>query len=88
MKPYAVMQLRKDNLDGSLLSLVGMQTRMTYGEQTRIFKKIKAFENAEFVRLGSVHRNTFMNSPLLLNHFISHQDQAIVVPVTTRSSSG
>ena len=70
MKPYAVMQLRKDNLDGSMLSLVGMQTRMTYGEQLRIFRKIKAFENAEFVRLGSVHRNTFMNSPLLLNHYM------------------
>lgn len=70
IKPYAVMQLRKDNLDGSLLSLVGMQTRMTYKEQQRIFKKIKAFENAEFVRLGSVHRNTFMNSPLLLNNFM------------------
>ncbi len=66
-KPYAVLQLRKDNIDGTLLSLVGIQTRMTHGEQLRIFKKIKALESAEFVRLGSVHRNTFINSPLLLN---------------------
>lgn len=75
-KPYAVLQLRKDNIDGTLFSLVGIQTRMTHGEQLRIFKKIKALENAEFIRLGSVHRNTFINSPLLLDASLSLRKQS------------
>ena len=66
-RPYAVIQLRQDNSDGTLWNMVGMQTRMKHGEQTRIFKKISALRRAEFVRLGSIHRNTFINSPRILN---------------------
>jgi methylenetetrahydrofolate--tRNA-(uracil-5-)-methyltransferase len=66
-RPYAVIQLRQDNLEGTLWSMVGFQTRMKHPEQLRIFKTLKGLENAEFVRLGSVHRNTFIDSPKCLN---------------------
>ncbi len=66
-KPYAVMQLRQDDKDGQTWSLVGMQTRMKRHEQDRILKSLPGLEKAEFVRYGSVHRNTFINSPKLLN---------------------
>jgi methylenetetrahydrofolate--tRNA-(uracil-5-)-methyltransferase len=66
-KPYAVIQLRQDNKLGTLYNIVGFQTKLKYGEQTRIFKKIPGLENAEFVRLGGIHRNTFLNSPVLLD---------------------
>lgn len=66
-KPYAVVQLRKENTQGSLLNLVGFQTKMTYGEQKRVFRKIPGLENAEFARLGGIHRNTFIISPELLD---------------------
>ncbi len=62
-EPYAALQLRPDNKEGTLWSMVGMQTRMRHGEQERIFKSLPGLENAEFVRFGSVHRNTFINSP-------------------------
>ena len=67
IKPHAVMQLRQDDKDGKTWSLVGMQTRMKRHEQDRIFKSLPGLEKAEFVRYGSVHRNTFINSPKLLN---------------------
>jgi methylenetetrahydrofolate--tRNA-(uracil-5-)-methyltransferase len=66
-RPYAVCQLRQDNKEGTLWSMVGMQTRLKHPEQLRIFKTLPGLENAEFVRLGSVHRNTFINSPMCLN---------------------
>lgn len=62
-RPYAVMQLRQDDRDGQLWSMVGMQTRMKHGEQQRVFRMLPGLENAEFVRLGTVHRNTFIDSP-------------------------
>jgi methylenetetrahydrofolate--tRNA-(uracil-5-)-methyltransferase len=66
-KPYAVIQLRQDNALGSLWNMVGFQTKLLYGEQTRIFRKIPGLENAVFARLGGLHRNTFLNSPNLLD---------------------
>jgi methylenetetrahydrofolate--tRNA-(uracil-5-)-methyltransferase len=64
--PYAVVQLRQDNQAGSLYNMVGFQTNLTYTEQRRIFRMIPGLENVEFVRLGQMHRNTFINSPSLL----------------------
>jgi methylenetetrahydrofolate--tRNA-(uracil-5-)-methyltransferase len=66
-KPYAVVQLRQDNKLGTLYNMVGFQTKLKYGEQTRIFRMIPGLENAEFARLGGLHRNTFINSPKLLD---------------------
>ncbi len=66
-RPYAVMQLRQDNALGTLWNMVGFQTKLTYGEQTRIFRTIPGLENARFARLGGIHRNTFLNSPKLLD---------------------
>ena len=66
-RPYAVIQLRMDNKEGTLWSMVGFQTRMKHPEQLRVFKTLRGLENAEFVRLGSVHRNTFIDSPKCLN---------------------
>lgn len=65
-EPYAVVQLRKDNKDGTLYNLVGFQTHLKWGEQKRVFSLIPGLENAEFVRYGVMHRNTFINSPKLL----------------------
>lgn len=65
-EPYAVVQLRKDNKDGTLYNLVGFQTHLKWGEQKRVFSLIPGLENAEFVRFGVMHRNTFINSPKLL----------------------
>jgi methylenetetrahydrofolate--tRNA-(uracil-5-)-methyltransferase len=65
--PYAVIQLRQDNRNASSYNLVGFQTRMTYPEQKRIFRSIPGLENARFERLGSMHRNTFINAPKELN---------------------
>ncbi len=65
-RPHAVVQLRQDDREGRLLSMVGFQTKMTYGEQRRVFRSIPGMEAAEFVRLGSLHRNTFINSPRAL----------------------
>ena len=64
---HAVVQLRRDNRLGSLLNMVGFQTKMTYGEQKRVFRMIPGLEQAEFFRLGSLHRNTFIKSPALLD---------------------
>jgi len=67
--PYAVVQLRKDNLSGSLYNIVGFQTHLKFGEQKRVFSMIPALKNAEFVRYGVMHRNTFLNSPGLLDRY-------------------
>jgi len=66
-KPYAVVQLRQDNKLGTLFNMVGFQTKMKHGEQVRILRTIPGLENAEFARLGGLHRNTFLNSPALLD---------------------
>ena len=66
-RPYAVVQLRKENRQGTLLNLVGFQTKLTYGEQKRLFKTIPGLENASFVRFGGIHRNTFVCSPKVLD---------------------
>jgi methylenetetrahydrofolate--tRNA-(uracil-5-)-methyltransferase len=66
-KPYAVVQLRQDNALGTLYNMVGFQTKLKYGEQARIFRMIPGLENAEFARLGGLHRNTYINSPALLD---------------------
>ena len=66
-RPYAVVQLRQDNSDGTLFNIVGFQTNLKYGEQKRVFSMIPGLENAEFVKYGVMHRNTFINSPKLLN---------------------
>lgn len=65
--PYAVVQLRQDNALGTLWNMVGFQTKLKYGEQLRIFRTIPGLENAEFARLGGIHRNSFINSPKLLD---------------------
>ena len=65
-RPYAVVQLRKENREGTLLNLVGFQTKLKYPEQKRVFRLIPGLEKAEFARYGSIHRNTFINSPKLL----------------------
>ena len=67
VKPYAVVQLRRDNKLGTLYNMVGFQTKMKYGAQTSVFKMIPGLENASFARLGGIHRNTFINSPTLLD---------------------
>ncbi len=67
VKPYAVVQLRQDNKLGTLFNMVGFQTKLKHGEQVRIFRSIPGLQNAEFARLGGLHRNTFLNSPRLLD---------------------
>ena len=66
---YAVVQLRRDNAEGTLYNLVGFQTHLTWGEQKRVFSMIPALKNAEFVRYGVMHRNTYLNSPQLLDRY-------------------
>ncbi len=77
-RPYAVVQLRAENLDGTLYNLVGFQTNLKFGEQKRVFSLIPGLENAEFMRYGVMHRNTFINSPkLLTEHFNMREHQNI-----------
>jgi len=70
-RPYAVVQLRQDNKLGTLWNIVGFQTKLKHGEQVRIFRTIPGLENAEFARLGGIHRNTFINSPRLLDQTLA-----------------
>ncbi len=70
-RPWAVLQLRKENLEGSLYNMVGFQTNLVFGEQKRVFSMIPALSNAEFARLGVMHRNTFIDSPRLLDAGLS-----------------
>ena len=67
-RPYAIVQLRQDNSDGTLYNMVGFQTNLKYGEQKRVFSMIPGLNNAEFVKYGLMHRNTFINSPELLDN--------------------
>src|SRR5919107_3109166 len=66
-KAYAIVQLRQDNALGTLFNMVGFQTKLKHGEQVRLFRTIPGLEKAEFARLGGLHRNTFLNSPKLLD---------------------
>jgi methylenetetrahydrofolate--tRNA-(uracil-5-)-methyltransferase len=76
--PFAVVQLRPDDVRGNLFQLVGFQTRLKWGEQKRIFRMLPGMENAEFERFGRMHRNTYINSPLILNeYFQSKADDRI-----------
>lgn len=70
-RPWAVVQLRKENSEGTLYNLVGFQTNLKFAEQKRVFSMIPGLENADFVRYGVMHRNSFINSPLLLNKDLS-----------------
>ena len=73
--PYAVVQLRQDNALGTLWNMVGFQTKLKHGEQVRIFRTIPGLENAEFARLGGIHRNSFINSPRLLDRELRLQSK-------------
>ncbi len=77
-EPYAVVQLRRDNADGTIYNLVGFQTHLKFPEQKRIFSMIPALRNAEFVRYGVMHRNTFLNSPKLLDRFYADRRDPMV----------
>jgi methylenetetrahydrofolate--tRNA-(uracil-5-)-methyltransferase len=73
--PFAVVQLRKEDEAGTAYNLVGFQSRMAWPEQERIFRTIPGLENAEFVRFGAVHRNTFLNAPKLLDQTLCLRDE-------------
>ena len=73
-RPYAVVQLRRENLQGDAYNLVGIQTRLTYPEQKRVFSLIPALEHAVFLRWGSIHRNTYLDSPRVLKNDLSMRD--------------
>ncbi len=73
-RPYSVVQLRKENSSGSMYNMVGFQTRLKYSEQKRVFSSISGLENAEFLRYGSMHRNTYINSPRLLKSTLQLKD--------------
>lgn len=75
-RPHAVLQLRQDNLAGTLYNMVGFQTNLRYGEQDRIFRLIPGLENAEFIRHGHMHRNTFINAPTLLHPTMQYRQRA------------
>jgi methylenetetrahydrofolate--tRNA-(uracil-5-)-methyltransferase len=77
-EPYAVVQLRQDNKEATAYNMVGFQTRMAYGEQVRVFKQIPGLENAEFLKLGSIHRNLFINSPVCLNQDLSSRHDPLL----------
>ena len=77
-RPYAVVQLRRENTAGELYNLVGFQTNLTFGEQKRVFSMIPALANAEFVKYGVMHRNTFVNAPKHLNNDFSMKKYPLV----------
>jgi methylenetetrahydrofolate--tRNA-(uracil-5-)-methyltransferase len=85
-RPYAVVQLRQDNALGTLYNLVGFQTKMKHGEQTRVLRMIPGLENAEFARLGGLHRNTFINSPRISGQSAAPQGRA--APALCRAGHG
>ena len=86
-RPYAVVQLRQDNALGALWNMVGFQTKLKHGEQQRIFRMIPGLEKAEFARLGGLHRNSFLNSPSLLDRAAAPQGPA-VAPVRGAGHGG
>jgi len=74
LTPFAVVQLRRDNAEGTVFNLVGFQTHLTWPEQKRVFSMIPALRNAEFVRYGVMHRNTYLNGPRLLDRYYRVKD--------------
>jgi methylenetetrahydrofolate--tRNA-(uracil-5-)-methyltransferase len=76
--PYAVVQLRQDNKEGTAYNMVGFQTKLAYGEQQRIFRMIPGLQNAEFLKLGSIHRNMYVNSPFVLNSDLSSKKDPLL----------
>jgi methylenetetrahydrofolate--tRNA-(uracil-5-)-methyltransferase len=74
-RPYAVVQLRQDNIAGTLYNIVGFQTNLSYGDQERILRTIPGLEQAEFVRMGEMHRNTFINAPTLLHPTLQYKQR-------------
>jgi methylenetetrahydrofolate--tRNA-(uracil-5-)-methyltransferase len=72
-RPHAVVQLRQDDLKKNFYQLVGFQTRLKHGDQKRIFRMLPGLENAEFERFGRMHRNTYINAPLIINHFSQYK---------------
>ena len=77
-EPYAVLQLRKDNAQGSTYNMVGFQTHLRFPEQRRVFSMIPALKNAEFLRYGVMHRNTFLNSPKLLDRWYADRRDPMI----------
>lgn len=77
-EPFAVVQLRRDNADGTIYNLVGFQTHLKWPEQRRVFSMIPALRNAEFVRYGVMHRNTYLDSPRLLDRYYRVKKEARV----------
>ena len=77
-EPWACVQLRQDNKEATAYNMVGFQTRMAYGEQQRVFRMIPGLESAEFLKLGSIHRNLFINSPKRLNKDLSSQKDPLL----------
>ena len=77
-EPYAVVQLRQDNAEKTIFNLVGFQTHLKFGEQKRVFSMIPALANAEFVRYGVMHRNTFLQSPKLLDRYYADRRNPLV----------
>ena len=77
-RPYACVQLRKENTDGSLYNLVGFQTNLTFGEQKRVFSLIPALKNAQFIKLGVMHRNSYINAPKYLNEDFSLKNHPLL----------
>src|SRR5690606_11169508 len=77
-QPYAVVQLRQDNREGTLYNMVGFQTRLKWGEQKRIFSLIPGLEQAEFVRYGVMHRNTFICAPRVLNNTYQYREDEML----------
>lgn len=75
-RPYGVVQLRRENKDGTAYNLVGFQTKLKYGEQVRVLRQIPGLANAEFLRLGSVHRNTYIHGPQLLDETLRLQGES------------
>lgn len=73
-RPWAVLQLRKENAEGTLYNLVGFQTNLRFPEQKRVFSMIPALKNAQFVRYGVMHRNSFLNSPKVLTRFFNMKE--------------
>jgi len=78
-RPYAVVQLRQDNVAGSLYNLVGFQTNLKFSEQRRVFRMIPGLENADFIRYGQMHRNTFINSPVLLKPTLQYKTRTTLL---------
>lgn len=78
-RPYAVIQLRQDNELGTIYNIVGFQTNLKYGEQKRVFGMIPGLQNAEFVKYGVMHRNTYINSTKLLDNTYNFKDNKIFI---------